>query len=235
MSRIRRRTHAISGQNIYFYSNHPIKWVRLVGVIVALDVYPNRVTMILDDSSGLTIEVFCRKDASTVTSTVDTSVDSYGGIQLNQVPVKKDHGHVCTTSEGKVNLNMFEVGSVVKIKGGISEFRGEKQVTLERISLVRTTSEEVTAWAENAAFYKNVMGKPWVVTERDQRRAKNQAAGLEQEREAKKERKQRRKGLKEKREERKGESSKSGRIIKPETVEATRSYKKKQAKYSDTG
>ena len=66
-------------------------------------------------------------------------------------------------------------------------------------ALVRTTSEEATAWAENAAFYKNVMCKPWVVTERDQRRAKKKAAGIEQEREAKKWRKQRRKGLEVKR------------------------------------
>lgn len=123
------------GQNLYFYNNHPIKWVRLVGVIVAFDVYPNRITMILDDSSGLNIEVFCKKDICTVTPTIDTSVDAYGAIKLNRPLVQKDDEHVVTTSEGKVNLDFFNVGSVVKIKGGVSEFRGEKQVTLERIGM----------------------------------------------------------------------------------------------------
>lgn len=89
--------------------------------------------MTLDDSSGLTIEVFCKKDTRTVTPIIDTSVDAYGAITLNKALAPKYDEHVVTTSEGKVNLNLFDVGSVVKIKGGVSEFRGEKQVTLERI------------------------------------------------------------------------------------------------------
>lgn len=123
----------LSGQNLYFYKNHPIQWVRLVGVIVALDVFPNRITMTLDDSSGVSIEVFCKKDTCPVKSMIDTTVDSYGSITLNQALAKKDDEYLVTTSEGKVNLEMFDIGSVVKIKGGISEFRGEKQLTLQRI------------------------------------------------------------------------------------------------------
>ncbi|KAI4278268.1 MAG: hypothetical protein LQ337_001149 [Flavoplaca oasis] len=185
----------LSGQNLYFYKNHPIQWVRLVGVIVALDVFPNRITMTLDDSSGVSIEVFCKKDTCPVKSMIDTTVDSYGSITLNQALAKKDDEYLVTTSEGKVNLEMFDIGSVVKIKGGISEFRGEKQLTLQRISLVRTTNEEAIAWVENATFHKEVLCKPWVVSERQQWRAKEKAAGLDREREAKKERKRRKKDL----------------------------------------
>ncbi|KAL8659899.1 MAG: hypothetical protein Q9226_000193 [Calogaya cf. arnoldii] len=192
--------------------------------------------MTVDDSSGLTIDIFCKKDTCTTTPTLDTSVDAYGGITLNKALAQKHDEYHVTTSEGKVDLKIFESGSVVKIKGGISEFRGEKQVTLERISLVRTTNEEATAWVENATFHQEVLCKPWVVSERDQWRAKNKAAGLDKERKAKKERKRRRKASTEKREcgdqkddertrlaERKREPYTSGRMSKPKTMEATRS------------
>ncbi|KAI4233511.1 MAG: hypothetical protein LQ349_004365 [Xanthoria aureola] len=195
-----RKFDTFPGQNLYFYNNHPIRWVRLVGVIVAFDVYPNRITITLDDSSGLNIEVFCKKDICTVTPTIDTSVDAYGAIKLNRPLVQKDDEHVVTTSEGKVNLDRFNVGSVVKIKGGVSEFRGEKQVTLERIALVRTTNEEAIAWAENSAFYQEVLCKPWVVDDRAQLRAKKRAAGLDKQREAKKGLKRRKRESAEKRE-----------------------------------
>ncbi|KAI4239337.1 MAG: hypothetical protein L6R40_005552 [Gallowayella cf. fulva] len=175
-------------QNIYFFVNHPIQWVRLVGVIVAFDLYPNRITMTLDDSSGFTIEIFCKKDRTFITPRIDSSVGNHGVITLNKKPAQKDDEHVCITSEGKVNLESFHVGSVVKIKGGISEFRGEKQVTLERISLVRTTNDEAALWAENAAFHRDILTRPWIVSDHEQRSAKKKAAGLNRERKAKEER-----------------------------------------------
>ncbi|KAL8812666.1 MAG: hypothetical protein Q9200_000854 [Gallowayella weberi] len=174
-----KKTNFVAGQNIYFYANHPIQWIRLVGVVVAFDIYPNRIIITLDDSSGLPIEIFCRKIANHATSGIDTSVDNHGVITLNKISVPKDDEHVCITSEGKVDLQDFDVGSVVKIKGGISEFRGEKQVTLERISLVRTTDEEAALWADNATFHRDVLSRPWVVGHVEQRSAKMKAAGMD--------------------------------------------------------
>lgn len=115
-------------------------------------------------------------------------------------------------------------------------------------ALVRTTTEEATAWAENATFYQEVLCKPWVVNDRAQLRAKKKAAGLDKEREAKKERKRRKRESTEKREggfpkdqersrftERQREPHKSGCMSKPRPIEATRSYKEKKAKHPDTG
>ncbi|KAI4113684.1 MAG: hypothetical protein LQ338_008131 [Usnochroma carphineum] len=188
------------GQSTYFHLNHPIRWVRLVGVIVAFDVYPNRVTITLDDSSGLTIDIFCRRNSSSA-SAVNTTIDRYGAINFNNAANFVEDEHIYTTSEGyKVNLKGIDIGSVVKIKGGISEFRGKKQVTLERISLVSTTNEEASAWAENALFYQDILGKPWVVSERKQQQAKKEAEGVERERKARRERKRRKKASVEKQE-----------------------------------
>lgn len=67
-------------------------------------------------------------------------------------------------------------------------------------ALVCTTNEEASAWAENAAFYQNILSKPWVVSKHKQQQAKIEAEGLAREREARIERKQRKKELNETRE-----------------------------------
>ena len=208
----------MAGQNIYFHLNHPIRWVRLVGVIVAFDLYPNRVTMTLDDSSGLTIEIFCRKETSNRTP-VGTTVDCHGAISLNSEARFLDDGQVYTTNEGyKVNLSGIDLGSIVKVKGGVGEYRGTKQVTLERIcmlappegllcllmlaseAIIPTTNEEASAWAENATFRERVLSKHWVVDQRKQQQAKIEAEGLAREKEARRERKRKKRELEEKRE-----------------------------------
>lgn len=154
--------------------------------------------MTLDDSSGFTIEIFCRKIPSAPPIT-DTTVDRCGATKLNNICEKENDGHVYTTNEGyKVNLKGIDVGSIVKVKGGISEFRGEKQLTLERICKVPTTNEEAGAWAENLSFYRNTLSNPWVVSERKQQRARIEAEGLARAREARRERRRRKKASVEK-------------------------------------
>ncbi|KAL8952159.1 MAG: hypothetical protein Q9222_001913 [Ikaeria aurantiellina] len=184
-----RDTEEAAGQNIYFHLNHPIRWVRLVGLVVAFEVYPNRITMTLDDTSGLTIEIFCKKE-TTGLSMINTMVDHYGTVTLKNARKSSDGERVCTTSEGKVSLQEIDVGSVVKIKGGLSEFRGEKQATLERISLVHTTNEEVEAWAQNTAFYQHTLSRPWTISERERQQAKLKATGKERKRRARTDRKE---------------------------------------------
>ena len=51
-----------------------------------------------------------------------------------------------------------DLGSVVKIKGGIGEFRGEKQITLERISM--TSIPFLPSWGKKLVcfdcYYKRI-------------------------------------------------------------------------------
>ena len=119
------RAHVRLGQKIYFYLNHPIKWVRLVGVIVAFDEYPNRWIFQLDDSSGATVEVTCPR---TVTPTTGTTPAEREESRLRSLRSK-------TISGNDIDMTGIDLGRVVKVKGGIGEFRGERQITLERISM----------------------------------------------------------------------------------------------------
>ncbi|KAI4094264.1 MAG: hypothetical protein LQ344_002343 [Seirophora lacunosa] len=157
--------------------------------------------MTLDDSSGLTIDIFCRKATSAATPAVNntTTVDCPGAITKNDdAKPAADDELVFTTNEGyKVSLKGVDLGSVVKVKGGISEFRGEKQITLERIALVRTTNEEAGAWAENADFRQKTLSQPWFVSEREEQQARIEAEGVQREREARKEKRRRHKALEE--------------------------------------
>lgn len=99
---------------------------------------------------------------------------------------------------------------MVKVKGGVGSFREVRQMLLERIcrsngfplpfpffffatrptnkrlnsyeAIIRTTNEEVAAWAENTAFRKEVLDKAWVVGEEEEKRARRKAEGLDRER-----------------------------------------------------
>ncbi|MCJ1388389.1 hypothetical protein MMC18_001236 [Xylographa bjoerkii] len=116
-------------QKIHFYLNHPIKWVRLVGVIVAFDASDYRVTFCLDDSSGHTVEVTCPRDrtgAGAITNSAATA----------KTPAQTPNIKGRTLSGVAIDLAGLDVGSVVKVKGGVGVFRGERQVELERIGTV---------------------------------------------------------------------------------------------------
>lgn len=69
-----------------------------------------------------------------------------------------------------ISLDGVDVGSIVKVKGGIGEFRGTRQLCLERIARVESTDAEVRAWEEMVRFRMEVLAVPWVVPEGERRR-----------------------------------------------------------------
>ena len=126
-------TLSTAGQNTYFHLNHPIKWIRLVGVVVAFDEFPQRWIMLLDDGSGAVIEVTCGRPPSqhNTTSPSDYNIP-IAGVAKPTIPLEG------VTSTGRpIDLNGIDVGTVVKVKGKIGSFRGERQMHLERICMLR--------------------------------------------------------------------------------------------------
>lgn len=147
------------GQDIYFHLNHPIRFVRLVGAIVAIDDINIRYTVLtLDDGSGANMELKivripprCEQnpvDTSSTTTTID-NVNVISRLGLFEVLVAQQR---------------LVIGTVVKAKGTISEFRGAKQLELKRIWVVTSTNEEAQAWAEAAAFKQAVLSRPWHIS-----------------------------------------------------------------------
>jgi hypothetical protein len=59
------------------------------------------------------------------------------------------------------DISSVDVGSLLKVKGLIGEWWGIRQVLLERVSVVRDTTEEIKIWEENTRFLVDVLSKPW--------------------------------------------------------------------------
>lgn len=92
------------------------------------------------------------------------------------------------------DLEGVALGSIVKAKGSINQFRGVKQVLLRRITVLKDTNEEVAAWAETTRFKRNVLLKPWVVSDEvvmeEQRKLTQTAEDEERQRERRRRKKE---------------------------------------------
>ena len=93
--------------------------------------------------------------------------------------------HLPTTQTTIANLNVHSrppgtfrvlldgeevvVGSVIKAKGTLAEFRGVPQLDLKRLFVVRSTSDEVAAWRDITA-HARMLASPWVLSRNEIRR-----------------------------------------------------------------
>lgn len=160
-------THSSLGQHIYFHLNHPIRYVRLVGVVVAIDDINLKYTVLtIDDGSGANIELKIVRIPPVDQNPVDTSSNT----TIENVNVISRPG----VFEVVVDDHMLDIGSVIKAKGTINEFRGIKQLDLKRIWMVSTTNQEAQAWAEAATFKQEVLSKPWHISSAQHKQIKHQ-------------------------------------------------------------
>lgn len=87
----------------------------------------------LDDGSGRTVEVVCGRSPAVQGSGGKEGV--VGGVTvLGEKNGVGEHARGGTTATGRtIDLAGVDVGTVVKVKGGVGTFRGEKQLALERL------------------------------------------------------------------------------------------------------
>jgi hypothetical protein len=183
-----------TGQNVYFYKNHMIKYVRLTGVIVAMDEFPGWIVLTLDDSSGATIEATCAAPVKPATSSLPEPGDAMADGIVTTLDTKPaaiainpmiDASKTAASAPQEIispdgpNLTNIDVGSVVKIKGGIRVFRGQRQIRLKSIAILGDTNAEVKCWNDVVKFKREVLSLPWVVTPEDE-----EGCRLEEDREA---------------------------------------------------
>lgn len=119
-------------------------------MVVAVDEFPHRRIYTVDDSDGFCIE--CVADTP--------KVDSHDPSRVTAAPtVPKD----------------VDVGTVVDVKGGLALFRGNKQIKIEKMTVLRSTDEEVVLWEKARQFRGDVLDKPWKLTDREIRRCRKEA------------------------------------------------------------
>ncbi|CAO2655715.1 Nn.00g045180.m01.CDS01 [Neocucurbitaria sp. VM-36] len=154
------------GQHIYFHLNHPIRYVRLVGVIVAIDDINTKYTVLtIDDGSGANIELKIVR----ILQAELTPMDSTSNTTIDNVNVVSQFG----VFEVLIDNHRLDIGTVIKAKGTITEFRGIKQLDLRRVWVVTTTNEEAQAWAEAAAFRRDILSTPWRISSAEHKKIKN--------------------------------------------------------------
>jgi hypothetical protein len=167
-----------TGQDIYFYQNHMIKYVRLTGVIVAAEENFGRMFYTLDDSSGVNIEVTCAApprpsldeggNAAAPNVAAPTTKPASGPAPVEPAAAKRQE---CISPDGP-NLTDIDVGSVVKVKGGIGIFRGQKQIRLKIITIIGDTNAEIKCWNDMMEFRRDILNKPWVVTAEEEEKCR---------------------------------------------------------------
>lgn len=162
-------THSgFHGQNLFFHLNHPIQWVRIAGIVVAVDEYHGRRIYTVDDSSGVCIECLIdvpRTDAALTATVAVTKLDS------------KTTGRPDLTAPAtkRVVPEEVDVGTIIDVKGGLSLFRGNKQIKILKVTILRSTEQEVAFWEKTRKFRRNVLENPWQLTDKEVRRCRKEA------------------------------------------------------------
>lgn len=160
------------GQNLYFVLNHPIKFVRLVGLVVDIELLGNGRYLILtiDDGSGSTIE--CKVEVRRLTRpneqepTGKVKEEWPSNTHVNNLNANVDLG----TTKVTIDDHPIDIGTAIKAKGTLETFRSQRQLKLERVRIVKDTNEEVKAWQETATWKANVLSTPWVLTDAQRRK-----------------------------------------------------------------
>jgi hypothetical protein len=195
-----------------------IKYVRLTGVIVAADEFPGRMVYTLDDSSGVNIEVTCAAPPKLP----ETEGGIAGAVTATNSKIKPVSGHAIVTplvaetraliSPDGPDLTNIDVGSVVKVKGGIGVFREQKQIRLKIITVLGDTNAEIKCWNDMMRFRRDVLSKPWVLTAEEEEKCRlevDREARWKLEEEAKRKKDELRRHLKQKAKELREEKRKS--------------------------
>ncbi|KAF4965128.1 hypothetical protein FSARC_7045, partial [Fusarium sarcochroum] len=162
-------------ENFFFHGNIPIKWVRIVGLVVAIDEFWGRRVFTIDDSSGACIECIIAVTASTgedgsatkMGEAASEKVDADGNKAPNPIP------------------DDIDVGCVVNVRAYLSTFRDERQLTIFDMVILQTTEEEIKLWKKRVEWQSDVLQKPWILRNRDIRRCRKEAEQDEEEEERK--------------------------------------------------
>ena len=103
-----------------------------------------------------------------IPATTQNALESSSKTTIENVNVISRFG----TFDVLVDNKVLDIGTVIKAKGTISEFRGIKQLEMKRAWVVATTNEEAQAWEETAVFKQQVLSVPWRLTSADHKKVK---------------------------------------------------------------
>ncbi|VUC20830.1 unnamed protein product [Clonostachys rosea] len=157
------------GQDYYFYRNLPIRWVRIVGLVVAIDDIPKRRIFTIDDSSGVCLEAVLKITsplaASTTILATKPDLSTAKGAAQKQGQGADVAGSAGSHPQGpKSPYAGIDVGTILDIKGSLTTFRDERQIKVEKMQPVKGTMQEVSLWEKRDKFRSDILSKPWTLS-----------------------------------------------------------------------
>jgi hypothetical protein len=114
------------------------------------------VLLTIDDGSGSTVVVKIKRLAANISAAIDCPSNT----SVSNVNVRAGLGFFNV----QIDDTAVDIGTVIKVKCTIEEFRGVKQLDLQRVSVIKTTAEEIKAWDGLSQFKKSVLSSPWALT-----------------------------------------------------------------------
>ncbi|KAJ5662236.1 uncharacterized protein N7477_009852 [Penicillium maclennaniae] len=172
-----KRPEGFGGQKVFFYHNHPIRFVCIAGVIVARNEITRRTILTLDDSSGATLEiVILHADPTGLVKNASVQPPK-SGLEPDEVALNTSEGlpgmqsnqtvHVSATDRTVLDISSLVPGTPVKLKGTLSMYRQTMQLQLERFVLVPDTNAEMQFVDERVRFLVDVLSVPWILLEEE--------------------------------------------------------------------
>ncbi|OJJ47197.1 hypothetical protein ASPZODRAFT_132159 [Penicilliopsis zonata CBS 506.65] len=216
------------GIGVYYYLNHPIRYVYLAGLIVSRTEAPWHTILTLDDSSGETAEVVIKKQSMQSNETVEQVEQEEKEQEGYEKEVEEEGGgggggggevHISTTEKSILDISKLEVGVLVKIKGSITTFRTINRVQMERFEILADTNEEMCFLRDRTRYFVEVLSVPWKLSAEEVAQLHREAEQDEEELQAKRKRAERR-------------VKKRARLEERERRVILKAYERRQSSYS---
>ncbi|CAJ2504848.1 Uu.00g122420.m01.CDS01 [Anthostomella pinea] len=157
--------------DVFFHLNHPIRWVRVTGVVVAIDEYYGRRIYTIDDSTGECIEC-----ALAIPKPPSTKLQNEKAGRSEPDALAATKGNISDTASDthpvpEPTLDV-DIGMVLEVRGSVKLFRDQKQIAIQTLQHIRSTEQEVQFWNKIRDFQRDVLSRPWVLKDREVRRWK---------------------------------------------------------------
>ena len=169
---------------LLFYLNHPIQFVQVVGVVVNLEKWFEWFWLFtIDDGSGSTIDVVCRKPEKQKPQQQYGDTDEDKRVEEQEIlRLSEDVGRAVS------------IGAILQVKGTVTSFQrrqalentlkvaskheaATRQITLARLVVVHDTNQELALIAARNKLHQDVLTKPWQLTKKEQQKLYRKAAG----------------------------------------------------------
>ena len=124
-----------STPSLYYHLHQPVQWIRLTGILTAVEDHDQRWLLTLDDGSGLAIQLVIKKELAREVSYEEARRAVEDGVDLSKWVEPRG-----------ASMRNIRRGCCVDVKGKVGQFRGVRQLQVVRIGKIENTEMEVESW-----------------------------------------------------------------------------------------